>query len=177
MKKNKLYMLVLILFVAALPMVVFAEQTCPLGEDVTKDLSGALKIIRIVAPLLVIGLTFKEGVTALFRGDSQGSGKKFVMKLLKRLLAAVVLFAIPVIVDAFMQLLNVWDDTGRCTFDGAGYNTSVQTQTTTETCEQRCGHIGDNTGRNVCLANCKTTTTSPATTTNAITVSVRPNVN
>ena len=79
MKKNKLFITLIVLLIVFAPAIVFAETYCPLGEDVTKDLSGALKIARIVAPLLVIGLTFKEGITALVKGDAEGQTKKVVL--------------------------------------------------------------------------------------------------
>ena len=173
MKKNQLFITLIVLLIVFAPAIVLADTTCPLGEDVTKDLSGALKIARIVAPLLVIGLTFKEGITALVKGDAEGQTKKVVGKLLKRLLAAVLLFAIPVIVDAFMQLLNVWDDTGSCKLDGTTYSNNVDANNTTgktETCEQRCGHIGDSNGRSACLKNCTTTTTQATAPTNAVVI-------
>ncbi|MCR4581283.1 MAG: hypothetical protein K5666_02095 [Bacilli bacterium] len=125
---------------------------CPLGDDVTQDLVGILRIFKIAAPILVLVYTAYETIKSLTAGDMQTEAKKLFKRFAKRCIAAVLLFAIPVIVDAVFQLLNVWDETGRCVFE----DTQVTTKAA-ETCEQKCGHIGDETGRQVCLNNCTTT--------------------
>ena len=157
---------------------------CPLGDDVTKDLVGVLRLMKILAPLLVIIYTTYEAVLAITKGQIEEESRKLFNKFARRAGAALLLFAIPVIVDAMMQLMNVWDDKGHCVLEPV-QTTSVDvktpeqqclsncdkildaegqrvckskcTTTTTETCEQRCGHIGDETGRQACLNNCKTT--------------------
>lgn len=92
---------------------------CPLGEDVTKDLYGALKIFKIAAPLLVIGFTIFEFVQALAKGDITAELKKLSQRLLKRCIFAVVLFFLPVLVNQVMQLANVWDENGTCDFSNS----------------------------------------------------------
>ena len=92
---------------------------CPLGEDVTKDLYGALKIFKIAAPLLVIGFTVFEFVQALAKGDITAELKKLSQRLLKRCIFAVVLFFLPVLVNQVMQLANVWDENGTCDFSNS----------------------------------------------------------
>lgn len=87
---------------------------CILPESVTKDLSGALKIFKIVAPLLVIGLTVYESILAISAGDVSAKIKPFFIKLLKRVAAAVILFILPVLIDVLMQLLDFWDANGKC---------------------------------------------------------------
>lgn len=92
---------------------------CPLGEDVTKDLYGALKIFKIAAPLLVIGFTIFEFVQALAKGDITAELKKLSQRLLKRCIFAVVLFFLPVLVNQVMQLANVWNENGTCDFSNS----------------------------------------------------------
>ncbi len=92
---------------------------CPLGEDVTKDLYGALKIFKIAAPLLVIGFTIFEFVKALAKGDITSELKKLSQRLLKRCIYAVILFFLPVLVNQIMQLANVWDENGTCDFSNS----------------------------------------------------------
>lgn len=89
---------------------------CPLGEDVTKDIYGLLKILKIVAPLLVVGLTIFEFVKAIARSEIDGEAKKLGMRLVKRLIIAVILFFLPVLVNQIMIMANIWDENGTCDF-------------------------------------------------------------
>lgn len=107
---------------------------CPLGDDVTQDLVGVLRIFKIAAPILVLVYTAYETIKALTEGDMQAEAKKLFKRFAKRCIAAVLLFAIPVIVDAVFQLLNVWDETGRCKLTevkvtGVEYDSSIFTAT------------------------------------------------
>ena len=89
---------------------------CPLGVDVTKDIYGLLKILKIVAPLLVVGLTIFEFVKAIARSEIDGEAKKLGMRLVKRLIIAVILFFLPVLVNQIMIMANIWDENGTCDF-------------------------------------------------------------
>lgn len=97
--------------------IVNAEGTCPLGPEVTKDLYGVLKIFRIAAPILVIGLSSLEAVRAITKGDGGSDMKKVAQRFGKRAMFAVLLFFLPVLVDQFMQLADVWDANGTCDFE------------------------------------------------------------
>jgi hypothetical protein len=125
---------------------------CPLGDDVTKDLVGVLRVMKILAPLLVIIYTTYETVIAITQGKIDEEQKKLFNKFARRVGAALLLFAIPVVVDAMMQLLNVWDSDGRCVLQDPSLTTKR-----VETCQQQCDHIGDQTGRDACYKNCTTT--------------------
>ena len=96
-----------------------STKGCPLGEDVTKDLSGALRIMRIMAPIFVLTYTIYDVIVAVAKGDVQAEGKKMFSKFGKRVLAALLLFVIPTLVDVFMQFLDVWDSSGHCSFTNA----------------------------------------------------------
>lgn len=87
---------------------------CPLGPDVTKDLAGVLKIIRIAAPILVIGLSTFEAIKAITKGDANADMKKVATRFGKRVVFAIILFFITILVDQFMQLLGIWDEQGGC---------------------------------------------------------------
>lgn len=87
---------------------------CPLGPDVTKDLAGALKIFKILAPILVIGLSIFDAIKASVMGDVESDMKKVAKRFIKRLCFAAILFFLPVLVDQLMQMMNVWDSHGRC---------------------------------------------------------------
>ena len=132
---------------------------CPLGEDVTKDLYGALKIFKIAAPLLVIGFTIFEFVQALAKGDITAELKKLSQRLLKRCIYAVILFFLPVLVNQVMQLANVWDENGTCDFSNSvevnpdennqdSYNEQEQTGYCTAACSTSSEY-------NKCLNTCK----------------------
>ena len=87
---------------------------CPLGDDVTQDLVGILRIMKILAPILVVIYTTYDTVLALTKGEIDKEQKELFNKFAKRVAAAILLFVIPVIVDQMAQLMNVWDDTGHC---------------------------------------------------------------
>lgn len=92
------------------------DTGCPLGVDVTKDIYGLLKILKIAAPLLVVGLTIFEFVKAIARSEIDGEAKKLGMRLVKRLIIAVILFFLPVLVNQIMIMANIWDENGTCDF-------------------------------------------------------------
>ena len=103
MKKH--FKLLITILLIALVTPVFAKAYCPLGDDVTKDLVGVLRVMKILAPLLVIIYTTYETVIAITQGKIDEEQKKLFNKFARRVGAALLLFAIPVVVDAMMQLL------------------------------------------------------------------------
>lgn len=89
---------------------------CPLGEHVTKDIYGLLKILKIIVPILVIGLTILDAVRAVAKGEIVGEEKKLAIRFVKRLIIAVILFFLPVLVNQIMIMANIWDENGTCDF-------------------------------------------------------------
>ncbi len=71
---------------------------CILGPNVTKDVTGALKILRYIAPALVVGFTIYEAVGALGKGNMAEEGKRLWKRLLKRLIYVVLLFFVPTLI-------------------------------------------------------------------------------
>ncbi len=114
-KKRKSHILLAILIVSAILMStnVYAGS-CPLGPNVTKDLYGALKIIRIVAPLLVIIYSTLDTIKALTKGDGGAELKKVAQRFGKRAIYAIILFFLPMLINLFMQMADVWDANGNC---------------------------------------------------------------
>ena len=92
------------------------DSSCPLGPQVTKDLSGALRVMKIMAPVFVLVYTIYDAIVTITKGDIQAEGKKMLQKFLKRLAAAITLFAIPVLIDVLMQMFNIWGSDGHCSF-------------------------------------------------------------
>ena len=152
MKKNiKSIIVILVLGLILIPNIAYANATCPLGEKVTGDISGALKIFRILAPLLTIGYSIYEGIKALVNGNIDAEGKKIYTKFIKRVVYTVLLFVIPVLVDVLMQAMDVWDAQGHCQIDSQ----VTDVETGYESCMKNCSKIGDSTGRQVCEEKCK----------------------
>lgn len=118
MKKSR-NLVIYLVFVVVVSFVfadnVFAD--CPLGARVTKDLSGVLKIFKIIAPCLVVGYSIYEAIMALTKGDVAADMKKVAKRFAKRLVYAVILFFLPVLVDIIMQMADVWDANGGCDFE------------------------------------------------------------
>lgn len=120
--------------------------SCPLGPDVTRDLYGALKIIRIVAPLLVIAFSTLDTVKALTKGDGGSELKKVAQRFGKRAIYAVILFFLPVIIDLFMQMADVWDANGNCLQEienpGVTSGNPTITHPTSKSAQQECQEQG-----------------------------------
>ena len=118
MKKIKRVLMVLTLLVLTYtPVVMAADSYCPLGEHVTKDLNGALKIFRIVAPLLLLAFTIIDLIKVVSSGlgdSKEVTPKQMATRFIKRLIATVLLFVIPTLVDIVFQWAGIWDENGNC---------------------------------------------------------------
>lgn len=119
------------------------DTGCPLGVDVTKDIYGLLKILKIVAPLLVVGLTVFEFVKSIARSEIDGEAKKLGMRLVKRLIIAVILFFLPVLVNQIMIMANIWDENGTCDFSKSA--DQIESSTTTSTTTTQTTTVGGHT--------------------------------
>ncbi|MDE6292374.1 MAG: hypothetical protein K2L98_01690 [Bacilli bacterium] len=141
LKKSHFLLIILIMGIIFVSPNVYAGS-CPLGPDVTKDLYGALKIIRIVAPLLVIVYSTLDTVKALTKGDGGAEFKKVVQRFGKRAIYAVILFFLPMIINIFMQMADVWDANGNCMEDlenpgSTSGNPSITTKSPEQTCREQ----------------------------------------
>lgn len=143
--KSVLYYLAtaLVFFLLLTPSV---YAVCPLGEDVTKDLYGVLKIFQIAAPILCIAFSTLDVVKTVAKGDAEAEMKKVATKFGKRMIYTVLLFFLPILVDQAMQIADVWGVDGACDLTAPenngqennggsqSNNTTKQTRTTTENC-------------------------------------------
>ena len=124
---KKKFIIVLTLMILITPIAVFADE----------GVCGALMILKIVAPLLCIGLSVFDAIKAVAKGDPSTDLKKVAIKFLKRMMYAIILFFIPVLVDLFFQMADVWGANGTCDLmnpEGNGTSTETTTHTTTENC-------------------------------------------
>lgn len=114
MKKSNIlyYIATILVFSSFLMPEVFAW--CPLGEDVTRDLYGVLKIFQIAAPVLCIVFSTLDVVKTVAKGDADAEMKKLAQKFGKRMIYTVLLFFLPILVDQVMQIADVWGVNGTC---------------------------------------------------------------
>ena len=141
---------------------------CPLGVDVTKDLYGILKIVKIVAPLLVIALTILDLVRALAKGDIQGESKKLVNHFIRRSILAVILFFLPVLINQAMILADIWDENGTCDFSNSvtiNENNKNNNEDNKDKCSSRSANQRYCENKSGCKWNSVTNTCGEATTT------------
>lgn len=88
--------------------------SCPLGPEVTKDLYGILKVIKIVAPIMCFALSVYDLIICITKGEIESESKKVFQKFGKRLIYVALLYFVPMVVNALMIYLNVWDSNGIC---------------------------------------------------------------
>jgi len=120
MKKKSLILLITLIVLS--PISVYAY--CPLGENVTKDLSGILKIMQIAAPIMCIAFSIYEVIKTLTKGDASAEMKKVATRFGKRVLYTIILFFLPVLVDQVMQIADVWGADGTCDLNNSVSNDS-----------------------------------------------------
>lgn len=127
-KKNVLNLLLFgVLMFFAYTSITYAETTCVLGTETTKDVSGALKIFRIVAPLILLAYTILDVINTVNSGGSfhftEGgdmTGQKVVSRFVKRLIGVLLLFILPTLINLLFFWAGIWDENGGCDFDGNG---------------------------------------------------------
>ena len=81
-----------------------------IDEDLKEVLQLALKIIRIVAPILLIIFTTVDFSQAVISQDKDIM-KKAVSKVIKRAIAAIAVFFIPLLVSLLLNMPGVSDYT------------------------------------------------------------------
>lgn len=114
MKSKNFVLYISIAVMASFFLIPNVYAACPLGEDVTKDLYGILKIFQIAAPVLCIAYSTFDVVKTVSKGDAEAEMKKVAQKFGKRLLYTVLLFFLPILVDQAMQIADVWGVNGTC---------------------------------------------------------------
>lgn len=114
MKSKNFVLYFMVIVMASFFLIPNVYATCPLGEDVTKDLYGVLKIFQIVAPILCIAYSTFDVIKTVSKGDAEAEMKKVAQKFGKRLIYTILLFFLPILVDQAMQIADVWGVNGTC---------------------------------------------------------------
>lgn len=127
MKKKKilnLFVFALFMFFSYTLVTYAAADSCILGNETTKDVQGALKIFRIVGPLLMLAYTILDAIQAVNSGGSfhfgdagEMSNQKLISRFVKRLVGVLLLFIIPTMINLIFVWAGIWDKDGGCKFD------------------------------------------------------------
>ena len=107
MKKEKIFKYISFGFVILLgfKMQVFALKCTDLGE-IKIDLQNVFNFIKIILPLLIIGLSSVDFIKAITAKDDKDVKKAF-SKLIKRLVLAVVFFFLPILINVLLDLFMI----------------------------------------------------------------------
>ncbi len=102
---------------------------CAKTANIWKVLGYVVLIIKIVIPVILIILGMVDLGKAVVSSDDKAMNKS-VSSLLKRFIAAVIVFFIPTIVSAIFNVLSIMN-----TEEQADYNTCVQCVTNVSECD------------------------------------------
>lgn len=80
------------------------EGNCTTIEDILIDLQNIFDFIKIIIPLIIIGLSSIDFIKAISQKDDKDIKKAFV-RLMKRLIYAVIFFFLPVILNVFVDFI------------------------------------------------------------------------
>lgn len=104
--KSKVINVFMILFLVffAFETIVFADQlSCDSWLEVKTDLQYLFNLLKIVVPLIVIGLSSYDFIKAITAKDDKDIKKAF-HTLLKRLIYAIILFFLPVLLNLLLDI-------------------------------------------------------------------------
>lgn len=109
MKKNNLYKYIawafLIMF--GIKTIVFADGNarCNSYGDLKTDMQNLFNLLKIIVPLLVIGLSTYDFIKAITAKDEKNVKKAF-QTLIKRIIYAIILFFLPVLLNLLLDLFG-----------------------------------------------------------------------
>ena len=107
MKKNNVlkYLVFTFFCILILSQNVFAAQmSCNSLGDFKTDLQNLFNLLKILVPLLVIGLSIYDFIKAVTAKDSKDLKEAF-RRMLKRFIYAIILFFLPVILNLVLDIL------------------------------------------------------------------------
>lgn len=107
-KSNKLIYLVMVFYIVlfCFKTVVLADNggvSCDSWGDLKNDIQNAFNFLKVVVPLLVIGLSTYDFIKAVAAKDNKDVKKAF-QRLLKRFLYAILLFFLPTLINYLLDL-------------------------------------------------------------------------
>lgn len=104
---KKIIVFILIVVFLGFRTVVYADTLdCTSYGDVLTDLQNVFDFIKIVVPLLIIGLSSYDFVKAVTAKEDKGVKKAF-QTLLKRMACAIILFFLPVLIEFCLELVGI----------------------------------------------------------------------
>ena len=112
-KNNRIYIYIFM----CLYLAIFGFKTIVLADDlncnswgnVIKDLQNLFDFAKIVVPLLVIGLSSYDFIKAITSKEAKDI-KKAYNTLLKRLGLAIIFFFLPMLINLFLEMININSD-------------------------------------------------------------------
>lgn len=110
MKNNKkfiyIFMIIFLVMFGFKTIVLADGLSCNSWGTVLQDLQNVFDFVKIVVPLLIIGLSTYDFIKAVTAKDDKGLKKAFQI-LLKRLVYAIILFFLPVLINLLLELVAV----------------------------------------------------------------------
>ncbi len=106
-RKNYIYIAYAFLIMFGFNKIVLADGdvNCNSMGDLKTDLNNLFNVLKIVIPLLVIGLSMYDFIKAITAKDDKDIKKAF-QKLIKRFVYAVLLFFLPVLINLLLDLIG-----------------------------------------------------------------------
>ena len=108
--KKKLFNIICLLYLCifAFNSLVFADNysfDCKSFGALKTDIQNVFDFVKILVPLLVIGLSSFDFIKAITEKDDKDIKKAF-SRLMKRLICAVILFFLPVLLELLMNMIT-----------------------------------------------------------------------
>lgn len=85
------------------------DVDCNSWGDAKKDMQNIFNFVKVIIPLLVIGLSTFDFIKAIVQKDDKDIKKAFT-RLMKRFIIAILLFFIPVILELLLRLFEINND-------------------------------------------------------------------
>lgn len=105
-KKIFKYIMFAYLIMFGINQVVYAAQmSCDSLGDFKTDLQNLFNLLKIIVPLLVIGLSIYDFIKAITAKDEKDLKKAF-QKMAKRFIYAVILFFLPLLLNLILDLVG-----------------------------------------------------------------------
>ena len=110
MKNNKKFIyifMIMFLVMFGFKTIVLADGlSCNSWGTVLQDLQNVFDFVKIIVPLLIIGLSTYDFIKAVTAKDDKGLKKAFQI-LLKRFVYAILLFFLPVLINLLLELVAI----------------------------------------------------------------------